>query len=161
MRRLLLLGLGLLPVILFGFATDAAAGGNDGHTANFFVVLSGANERPVPATTSDLTGTAKVRINFDTKVVCWKLDYQTSQTVIASHIHHGSAGAAGPVTFGFFNPPPSATVINTGCRQAVTPNELATVAGIAADPSNYYVNVHTTKFPGGAGRGQLTERGNS
>jgi hypothetical protein len=157
----LLIGLGLLPVILFGFATDAAAGGNDGHSANFFVVLAGANERPVPATASDLTGTAKVRISFDTKVVCWKLKYDTSETVIAAHIHHGAAGTAGPVTFGFFNPPASTVVVNTGCRQAASPSELATVAGIAADPSNYYVNVHTTIFPGGAGRGQLTERGNS
>lgn len=160
MRRLLLLGLGLLPLVLFGFATDAAAGSGDGNSADFHAVLVGANERPNPAN-SDLTGTATVTINFDTKVVCWKLDYDTSQVVTAAHIHLGAANTFGRVTFGFFNPPPSGgKVVNKGCRKATTRDELATVAGIAANPGDYYVNVHTKTFPAGAGRGQLTDDGN-
>jgi CHRD domain len=152
MRRLLLFGLALVPLVLFGFATDAAAGEENHGKVHLETVLAGANERPTPATGSDLTGEASVVIDLRTHVLCWKLDYDTAETVIASHIHHGGAGVAGPVIFGFFNPPPSATVVNEGCRAG----DPALLADIAANPANYYVNVHTTKFPGGAGRGQLS-----
>jgi CHRD domain-containing protein len=157
MRRLLLLGLGLLPLVLFGFGTDAIAGQTDGVNGEggrpFTAVLLGINERPVVATNSDLIGTAKVTINLGQSELCWDLDYTTSQHVVAAHIHHGVAGVAAPVIFGFFNPPASATPVNSGCR--VGPPAL--LADIAAHPENYYVNVHTTLYPGGAGRGQLTK----
>ena len=152
MRRLLLLAIGILPLVMFGFATDAAA--SDGHHGKVHLeaTLLGANERPTPATSSDLTGDATVTINLRTNVLCWKLDYDTEQTVVAAHIHHGAAGVAAPVIFGFFNPPPSPTVVNKGCRAG----DPALLADIVAHPGNYYVNVHTTTFPGGAGRGQLS-----
>lgn len=156
MRRLLLLGVCLLPVILFGFATDALAGQTDGIKGEggrpFTTTLAGANEAP-PRPSSDVTGTAKVTINLGQHELCWDLDYTTSQKVVAAHIHHGAAGVAGPIVFGFFNPPPSTTVVNSGCREA----DPALLEKIVANPGDYYVNVHTTAFPGGAGRGQLTK----
>ena len=33
----------------------------------------------------------------------------------------------------------------------------AILADIAAHPENYYVNLHNSRFPGGAARGQLAE----
>lgn len=155
MRRLLLMGACLLPVVLLAFATDAAASG-DSHKVRFETVLIGANERPTPATGSDLTGVARVTIDLRTNEVCWRLDYDTTQTVIAAHIHRGGAGTAGPIIFGFFNPPASSVVINKGCRMAASAAELAVLPQIAANPGGFYVNVHTTIFPGGAGRGQLS-----
>ena len=156
MRRLLLLGLGLLPVVLFGFASDAAAGQTDGVKGEggrpFTTVLLGSNEVPA-AVNSDLTGTAKVTINLGQSELCWDLDYTTSQHVIAAHIHHAPAGVAAPVIFGFFNPPASSVPVNSGCREG----DPALLRDIAMHPENYYVNVHTTTFPGGAGRGQLTK----
>jgi hypothetical protein len=47
----------------------------------------------------------------------------------------------------FGNPP----VKHSGCRKA--PKSLITAIG--KNPSAYYVNVHTNKYPGGAIRGQL------
>ena len=49
-------------------------------------------------------------------MLCWNLDYDTNETVVAAHIPKGGAGVAGPVIFGFFNPPPSTTLVNRGCR---------------------------------------------
>jgi hypothetical protein len=71
--------------------------------------------------------------------------------VVAAHIHKGPAGVAAPVVFGFFNPP--AMPVNSGCRSGAR----ALLAAIAADPEAFYVNVHTSLHPGGAGRGQLTK----
>jgi hypothetical protein len=156
MRRLLLFGVCLLPVILFGFATDALAGQTDGIKGEggrpFTTTLAGANEVP-PAAGSDLTGTAKVTINLGQHELCWDLDYTTRQSVVAAHIHRGAAGVAGPIVFGFFNPPPSTTVVNNGCREG----DLALLQQIVDHPGDFYVNVHTTRFPAGAGRGQLTK----
>jgi hypothetical protein len=156
MRRLLLLGFCLLPVILFGFGNDALAGQTDGVNGEggrpFTTMLAGANEVP-SAAGSDLTGTAKVTINLGQHELCWDLDYTTSQTVVAAHIHQGAAGVAGNIVFGFFNPPPSTKVVNSGCREAAP----ALLENIVDHPGDYYVNVHTTTFPGGAGRGQLTK----
>jgi hypothetical protein len=155
MRRLLLFGAALLPVLLFGFATDVAADeGNHGgshRTIHLETTLHGANEVPA-AVGSDLTGDATVTINLSKSRLCWNLDYDTNQTVIAAHIHKAPAGVAAGVVFGFFNPPTSTTVVNRGCRQG----DPALLADIAAHPSAYYVNVHTTIFKGGAGRGQLS-----
>ncbi len=156
MRRLLGLGVCLLPVILFGFGTDALAGQTDGINGEggrpFTTTLSGANEVPA-AVGSDLVGTAKVTINLGQSELCWDLDYTTTQHVVAAHIHHAPAGIAAGVIFGFFNPPASATPVNSGCRSG----DPALLADIVANPQNYYVNVHTTAHPGGAGRGQLTK----
>lgn len=156
MRRVLLLGVGLLPLLLFGLVNDAMAGQTDGINGEggrpFTTTLSGANEVP-SAAGSDLVGTAKVTINLGQNELCWDLDYKTTQKVVAAHIHHGSASVAGPIVFGFFNPPASTTIVNSGCRQG----SHLLLEAIASDPGAYYVNVHTTAHPGGAGRGQLTK----
>ena len=153
MRRLLLLGMGLLPVVLFGFANDALAGQTDGINGEggrpFTTTLSGANEVPA-APTSDLKGTAKVTINLGQHELCWDLDYTTTQTVTAAHIHKGVAGVANPPLVPFFN---NRQVANSGCRSV----DPVVLADIASHPGNYYVNVHTTDHPAGAGRGQLTK----
>ena len=156
MKRRFWLLFSIVPVLAFGLVSDVAAGQIDGINGNggrpFTTVLSGANEVPA-ATGSDLTGTAKVTINLGQSRLCWDLDYTTTQTVVAAHIHHAQAGVASGVVFGFFNPPASSVIVNSGCRNG----DPALLADIAANPANYYVNVHTTAHPGGAGRGQLTK----
>ncbi len=153
MRRLLLLGVGLLPLLMFGVVSDAAASDNEGGGTTFTATLRGANE--VPPAGNDLRGHAKVTINLRTNVVCWDLDYRTKQKVTAAHIHVGPAGTAGPVVFGFFNPPASTTVSNDGCRAG----SHTLLAAIVSNPKGYYVNVHTLIHPAGAGRGQLKSKG--
>jgi hypothetical protein len=140
--------------MVFGLASDAMAGQTDGIKGEggrpFTTTLSGANEVP-QARGSDLTGTAKVTINLGQHELCWDLDYTTSQTVKAAHIHNAPAGVAGGIVIPFFNPPSS--VVNTGCRSV----DRALLEKIAENPGDYYVNVHTKEFQGGAGRGQLTK----
>jgi hypothetical protein len=157
MKRRFWLVFSIVPVLAFGLVSDVAAGQIDGINGNggrpFTTVLSGANERPVPATGSDLTGTALVTINLGQSRLCWDLDYTTTQTVTAAHIHHAPAGSAAGVIFGFFNPPTSNGIVNSGCRSG----DPVLLRDIATHPEDYYVNVHTTTFPGGAGRGQLSK----
>jgi hypothetical protein len=155
MKRRFWLAFAVLPVLAFGLVSDVAAGQTDGINGEggrpFTTVLMGSNEVPA-ATGSDLTGTAQVTINLGQSELCWDLDYTTTQTVTRAHIHNGPAGVAAPIIFGFFNPPTSSVIVNEGCRSG----DPALLADIVAHPANYYVNVHTTAHPAGAGRGQLT-----
>ena len=159
MRRLLLLGVFLFPLMLFGLANDALAGQTDGIKGEggrpFTTTLTPANEVPMP-TRSAVNGTAKVTINLGQHELCWDLDYkvtgQATVKVVAAHIHKAAPTVPGPIVVPFFNF--FAPVVNSGCTESVNPSLLR---AIADNPGAYYVNVHTNLDLPGAGRGQLTK----
>ena len=105
------------------------------------------------------TGFASVTVDEAANLVCFelsgvdKLDQPT-----AAHIHKGAVNTTGAIVVPF-TPPPSGAggSSSSGC---VTPPDPATVGQIAADPTAFYVNIHTTNFPGGAIRGQLASTTN-
>jgi uncharacterized protein (TIGR03437 family) len=83
------------------------------------------------------------------------------------HIHNGAAGVNGPVIIntGISGANP-VTVDASGAgslnyKVAMTPldasfaNEVATVNGLFSTPQNYYINIHTTAYPGGIMRDQM------
>ena len=99
--------------------------------------------------------TIKVRrdgtIEFKTKIL-----NRNHETFVAGHVHLAPVGVAGPVVVPLFvspSPPTSARQIKQ--RGVATPNAGTTGAALCQNPSAYYVNYHTTAFPGGAIRGQL------
>ena len=154
MKRRFWLVFSVIPVLAFALVSDVAAGQTDGVKGEggrpFTTVLMGSNERPA-ATGSDLTGTAQVTINLGQSELCWDLDYTTTQQVVAAHIHPGAAGSTNSPVIPFFTS--AATRADSGCKSVAR----TLLADIAAHPENFYVNVHTTTYPAGAGRGQLTK----
>jgi hypothetical protein len=93
----------------------------------------------------------------DGATLCYTLEV-TGLTVapVAAHIHPAPRNVAGPVAVPL-GTPSGATGSSAGCITAIeggamTPAELA---AIVADPTAFYVNVHTATFPGGEVRGQL------
>jgi uncharacterized protein (TIGR03437 family) len=140
-------------------------------TIPFRADLSPANE--VPAITNlNASGKATLWLHLlrdaTGRIVSGSVDFnvrynfQGEHTFTGLHIHRGAAGTNGPVT------------VNTGIsasapvrangpgeirRQAqVQPDNeagLATISEMLGNPEGFYVNLHTTAYPGGAVRGQL------
>ena len=128
--------------------TEAATGGaqSTGAWTKFSAKLSGDNE--VGGGDPDGSGTAAVKTRGTE--VCYDLKW-TGVDVTMAHIHKGAAGTNGDVVVNFFaNESPLDASSKSGCVQA----KAAVVEGLAANPSNYYVNLHSPEFPKGAIRGQ-------
>lgn len=114
-----------------------------------YATLSGAAEVPNPGD-PDGSGSAVVTLNQGQGVVCFDIEVANIDTVTNAHIHVGAAGVPGPVVVGF-NP-----VVN-GLHNCVSGVDQDLIKAIRQNPQDYYVNVHTTAFPGGAVRGQLSK----
>ncbi|HWF71891.1 MAG TPA: CHRD domain-containing protein, partial [Solirubrobacteraceae bacterium] len=114
--------------------------------ATHTVSMTGAQETPKGSPTGK--GTFKYQLVTKTSMLCYSLKWSGIGTPYASHVHKGVKGVEGPVVI-----PLSATspVAKSGCVKV----KKSLLAAIAKKPSNYYVNVHTKKYPGGALRGQL------
>jgi hypothetical protein len=107
--------------------------------------MNGSQETPKGPSTAK--GTAKVTLNSTTGQVCFKLTWSGIGTPTASHIHQGAAGKSGPVVLPLFSGTPKHSACVTASKSLV--------GKILKKPANYYVNVHTSKYPNGAVRGQL------
>jgi hypothetical protein len=137
---------GLLSALAVGVAL--ADGG-----APRVTTLSGAEE--VPPADPDGTGFASITLNVGQTSVCWELSVSNIAPAFAAHIHAAPAGVNGPVVVPL-SPPTSGS--SSGCAENVDP---ALIQAIIDSPERYYVNVHNAEFPGGAVRGQLSNRGQS
>jgi hypothetical protein len=97
------------------------------------------------------TGLVKVQGDRVTFAFSWK--GITAPTL--GHIHEGGKGVNGPVKVALFGTAMPETV--TAAAGAVTVSDPAIADAIRANPAGFYLNLHTTQFPGGAVRGQLSK----
>jgi hypothetical protein len=114
-------------------------------TKTITVKMTGNQETPKGSPTGK--GSATVTLNPATGRVCFKLSWSGIGTPSAAHIHKAPAGKAGAVVIPFFG--------GTAKHNACVTASKSLVSAIVKKPSNYYVNVHTAKYPNGALRGQL------
>ncbi|MEX0151176.1 CHRD domain-containing protein [Microbacterium sp. LMI1-1-1.1] len=123
---------------------------------------------------SGATGTFTFRINSDEEIICYDIrlegvsgDYQ-SPAKTATHIHEAAAGQPGPPRIAFPNPAPvgDGPRTSSGCLQGpfttgvqangVDTGEGFSLAEIEANPAGFTGDSHTTAFPAGVVRGQLS-----
>jgi hypothetical protein len=124
----------------------------------FNVELLSENE-PNGASTSESKGHAQVKI-FDDGTIefTFTVNNKSGETYTRAHIHKAAAGVNGPILWDFLeagNPVASISDQPSQLRGVARPRAAAVLADLLAHPDQYYVNVHSTVFPGGAMRGQL------
>lgn len=149
--------LSLAPLLAFLAISAHAA------TITFTANLLGSNEVPPTSTTGSGTGT----FTFDTVAqdIAFTVNYSgLTNSATMGHIHFGAVGVNGPIILPFSPSPAGTSGTLTGMLTAANLINQAT-SGIstftdiynAALAGDLYTNIHTTNFPAGETRGQLTQ----
>lgn len=138
MKRLLFLALLAVAVSVQGETLSA--------------VLSPNHE--VPPTTTSGSGSATVTVDVARTTVTVAVNVANlGSSIVGAHIHKGPFGANAGIVLNFIQG--SSSFVDGKLTGTYTvPADFG--ADLVANPSAYYVNVHTTEFPGGAVRGQLS-----
>jgi hypothetical protein len=136
----------LLSIAALAIALVAGLAGPASAAEVFTTELQGEEEVPIRGDL-DGSGYAVVVAIPEAGLVCYAIVVFDVNPINAAHIHEARRGVAGPVVVPL-DPPTS------GASGGCVANQ-AQANDIAADPSDYYVNVHNPEFPGGALRGQL------
>jgi hypothetical protein len=133
--------------------TKADASGD----ATFFVAsLNGKNEVPGPAgspAVGDKDGEAIQVLRIKGNQVSFAIKYSGIAAPTAGHIHAGGTGVNGAVKIPFFATPLPGSV--NAVVGTVTVDDKALLESIKKDPTQFYANLHTAEFAGGAVRAQL------
>jgi hypothetical protein len=118
-----------------------------------FAALLGSNEiDEAGRRAGDIDGRgAASLVVHDGEVLCFAITVTGIDTPVAAHVHAGTPGENGPIVIPLVAPPSGDPGVSGDCV-AVDPELLE---DILQHPAQYYVNVHTAAFPGGALRGQL------
>jgi hypothetical protein len=173
--------LAFLVLIVLCLSVAAVASGDDDNTFN--ATLRGINETPAPVATQ-ATGSFHATLSADGSTLSYTVAYNNlNAQVIFSHIHFGlaketggvmvflcgpAAGAKGGPPAGFPNPPAcpdttSGTVSGTVTvanvvgpdSQGITPGADFAKVVQAMREGAAYVNVHSSRSPGGEIRGPV------
>jgi CHRD domain len=143
----------LVVLLTAGFAILSGVAGAQGRP--FATTLTGSAEVPGPGD-PDASGTASITLNQGKGEVCFSLTWESIDgTVVAAHIHEAPVGVAGPIVVPLFMDTSfSGTGSFNDCVAGVSED---LIKDIRQNPAEYYVNIHSTVFPAGAIRGQLSK----
>lgn len=144
----------------------------------FRPLMSTDQEVAATPVTADAEGAAMIEVQvtrdpqtaaITSGTVTFDVDYRFGSAVTISglHIHNAAAGANGPIVFDTGVNGTSTAIALAGAtrgnvfRVVEIPNTntagIAQLTALFADPTQFYVNMHTTVNPGGVIRGQLSK----
>jgi len=155
-KFLAILGLVTLSIA----ATPLAAHAGKANANKFVVIMTASDEVPLCApATNAARGQASFRVtDAAAGTVAYKLVANNLPgDITMAHIHLAPAGTPGPVV----QPLALALGAENGVIARGTFTNAALVAALQADPSAYYVNVHSSVCQPGVIRGQFGDRGSS
>lgn len=135
--------LSILFLFLFACAVSSIASAQ----TTFTTTLKGSEEVPGPG---DPDGAGMATITISGTTITYSILVNGISTPTTAHIHSGIFGVAGPIVVDL------SPTFGTGCATGTVTGVSSTlISQILANPSAFYVNVHSTEFPNGAIRGQL------
>ena len=151
MKKILILKVVLILIAVLALPSAVLAGGRP-----FSTMLTGEAEVTAAGVPNqgdlDGEGTAYITLNQGQGEVCFELNVSgITLPASAAHIHVGASTTTGPVVVGLAGPDANGQA--SGCVSA----DPELIKAIRQNPENYYVNVHTSDYPAGALRGQLSK----
>ena len=119
--------------------------------------LDGRQEVQVPGKppVGDPKGSATGLIRVQGDRITFAFSWKGISAPTLGHIHQGAAGVNGDVKVPLFATPMPDNI--TAAAGVLTVSDPAIADALRANPSGFYLNLHTKEFPGGAVRGQLTK----
>ena len=147
---------GLLTALGVGVALSAESETSQNQFRAGFAVLDGAQEIGTDGqrNAGDGNGRGSFSGIFKGDTLCYGLAVTNIGKPIAAHIHAGTRGENGDVVVTLKQPRTG----NPGASKQCLEVKASVADDIRANPTQFYVNVHNVKFPGGAVRGQLFSR---
>ena len=119
-------------------------------------------QNEVPPATSTAFGSAFVTLDLINNTIAWEVNSKGVVSPTLSHIHRGPAGVAGPVIINFATGPSQIVNGHTSGSGTIAAQQTSNLQASdllnLANPGTaigYYVNLHSTAFPGGEIRGAL------
>ncbi|MDL5203147.1 CHRD domain-containing protein [Streptomyces sp. ALI-76-A] len=134
----------------------APGGGTGADGVLLAASLRGANEVPTPGgpAVGDKDGAALQFVKVKGDKVSVAVKWRGTGRPTALHLHQGARGSNGAVKIDFTgllkSRGPGRTVTGT-----VQVDDPALLDRLTSDPTSFYANLHTARFPGGAVRGRL------
>lgn len=125
------------------------------HGGNLRALDTGNQEVPVPGkpAVGDPDGLAASFLDAHDSTIGFSFAWVNITEPTLAHIHQGKTGANGDVKASLITTPVPANIFAvTGTIKNIDPT---LINQIRHNPHNFYTNLHTTDFPGGAVRGQL------
>jgi len=126
-----------------------------GGSITYAAELRGANE--VAPNSSAAFGSAFVTLDPINDSITWEVNTSGIASPTLSHIHRNVAGANGPIVIDFATSPAQIPNGRTSGTRSIATLSQTDRTNLAAAPSGFYVNVHSSAFPGGELRGQLVQ----
>jgi hypothetical protein len=142
MRKTMSVALAVGVLLAVGSAVVASAAAVPTYTVH----LTGSQE--IPKGSPKGKGTFLYQLKTTSGRLCYSLKWSGIGTPFAAHVHKGARGTDGSVVIPLSTSTP---VAHNGCVKV----KKSLLLAIKNKPGDYYVNVHTMKYMGGAIRGQL------
>jgi CHRD domain-containing protein len=142
----------IVALALLSLTIGVAVAGAQRRSREFDATMRGRSENPKgPA---NAKGT--FRVEFRNGQACYRMSTSgLGAKPVAAHIHKGSAGTNGGIVVDLRIGPNTFKGTSPRVAEKCVPAKATVVSAIRRNPSGYYANVHTSKNPGGAARGQL------
>jgi Cu/Zn superoxide dismutase len=140
----------ILALTVVGLTIGVASmAGAQGRNNEFRATMRGSSESPKGPASANGTFT----VEFRNGQACYRMSVRSlGATPVAAHIHKGGAGTNGGIVIDL---KPTFRGTSPRVSQKCVSAKASVVSAIRRNPSGYYANVHTSKNPGGAARGQL------
>ena len=164
-----------IPLAVMAFASASTLVYAQGGFKQISELLSGYEETPSAVSTTG-NGTFTARISNNGSEIGWELSYSDLEGAVQqAHVHFGQSGVTGPISVFLCTnlgngpagtqPCPAPPAVISGTITDVDVTNLANERGISAGEldelinairaGRTYVNVHSTRWPGGEIRSQI------